>query len=124
MTYKVRCTVTGNVYYMTERRYRRMLSKYGSDENIHKTYISMKGKKIRDGEIEAPSSIKNRIQCTVSGRWCYITNQRTEARIKKFGSWVKACEGYICRPAKRLRKQGTTINEIREMEKNGTLPDN
>jgi hypothetical protein len=102
---------------MTEKRYRKVLAKYGSDENLHKNYISMKGKKIRDGEIDEPTSIKNRIRCIVTNRWCYITNQRIEANIKKYGSWEKTCENYISRPAKRLLKQGKSKDEIRKMEK-------
>jgi hypothetical protein len=123
MTYKLRCTVTGNIIYMTEKRYTKLLSKFGNEENLKANFVSMYGKKIREGSQEIPDKITNRIKCTVTNRWCYITNERIAAGIAKKGSWEKLCESYICRPAKRLMKAGKTVDDIRQMIKDGTFPE-
>jgi hypothetical protein len=123
MTHKVRCTVTGNVLYMTDKRYIRVLAKYGSEENIKTGYVSMKGRKVLEGQIDPPKAIKNRIKCSITGRWCYITNQRIEAGVNKYGSWEALCENYTCRPAKRLLREGKTEDDIKQMVLDGTFPD-
>lgn len=121
MTHKVRCTVTGNIYYMTDKRYKRVLAKYGSAENLRDTYVSLKGRKILEGQIDRPQAIKNRIKCRILGTYHYITNQRIEAGIKKYGSWEELCKHYTCRLAKRLLKEGKTEDEIKQMHQNGEI---
>lgn len=123
MVHKVRCNVTGNIVYMTEGRYARMLAKYGGAEGVKNNYVSLLGKRIRDGIIEEPKQLKNRIKCTITGKWCYITNQRIEAGVKKYGSWEELCNNYICRPAARLLREGKTVDEIKQMVVDGTFPE-
>lgn len=123
MTKKVRCTVTGNIVYLTEKRYAKVLAKYGSEENLATNYISMVGKKIQEGSLDHPPKAKNRIQCTVSGRFCVITNQRIDAGIKKYGSWEELCNHYTCRPAARLLREGKTVDEIKQMVMDGSFPE-
>ena len=123
MTKKIRCNVTQNIIYMTEKRYAKVLTKFGNEENLKANFVSAKGKKIREGSQEMPDKIANRIKCTVTDRWCYITNERITAGISKYGSWEKLCENYICRPAKRLLKAGKTVDDIRQMIEDGTFPE-
>ena len=123
MVKKVRCNATGNIVYMTEKRYARMLAKYGSDEGVRQNYVSMAGKHIQEGRLDAHIP-KNRIKCSISGRWCYITNQRIAAGVKRHGSWEELCKNYVCRPAARLIREGKTPDEVREMAANGTFPEN
>ena len=123
MTHKLRCTVTGNIIYMTPERYNKLVSKFGNEENLKTNFVSARGKKIREGSQEMPDKITNRIKCTVTDRWYYITNERITAGILKYGSWEKLCENYICRPAKRLLKAGKTVDDIRQMIEDGTFPE-
>ena len=113
MTHKVRCTVTGNLIYMTPQRYARVLAKYGSEEAIKAKYVSMVGKKVHEGVLDVPTDIHNRIRCSISGLWCYITNQRILAGVKKYGSWDELCKHYMSRSTKRLLREGKTADEIR-----------
>ena len=97
MSKKIQCSVTGNIYYITDYRYAKLLSRYGSDEGIKKNYVSAIGKKVRDGIIDMPRKIKNRIKCSVTGNWCYISNQRIKNGIEQYGSWEEFCKHYISR---------------------------
>ena len=122
MVHKVRCNVTGNIIYMTDKRYARMLAKYGDEEGIKSNYVSLLGKKIRDGRVDEPKAIKNRIKCHVIGRYQYITNQRMAAGIKKYGSWEELCKHYTCRAVAKLLREGKTEDEVREMNAKGLIP--
>jgi hypothetical protein len=123
MTKKLRCNVTGNLIYMPEKRYQKLLNKYDGDEaKLKKNFVTLSGKRVQEGSLEEPT-FKNRIKCIVSGRYCVISNQRIAAGIKKHGSWEKLCESYICRPVKRLLREGKPIKEIEEMVRNGELPE-
>lgn len=123
MVKKVRCTVTGNIIYMTEKRYAKVLTKFGNEENLKANFVSAKGKKIREGSQEMPDKIANRIKCHIIGRWVYITNERIAAGIAKYGSYENLCKNYTCRPVKRLLKEGKSEDEIREMNLHGLIPE-
>lgn len=123
MVKKVRCNVTGNIVYMTEKRYARVLAKYGDEATLKANYVSMVGKKVHSGELDEPKDIKNRIRCTISGKWCYITNQRILAGVKKYGSIAELHAHYVCRPAARLLREGKEADTIRDMVANGTFPE-
>ena len=123
MTKKVICNVTQNVFYMTQKRYDSLVNKYGGEEALKANYVSSKGKKIRDGIIEMPEKIANRIRCSISNRIVYITNERITAGIAKYGSWEELCKNYISRPAKRLLKEGKSVDDIKKMLEDGTFPE-
>jgi len=108
---------------MTDKRYAKVLAKYGSEENLKANYTSMVGKQLKEGMIDEIPKFKNRIRCRLTGRWVYITNQRIEAGVKKYGSWDLLCQNYICRPAARLLREGKTEDEIKQMVENGTIPE-
>ena len=71
-----------------------------TEELLKRTYVSMVGKKVRDGLVEMPGVAKNRIRCIVTGKIVYITNQRLAAGIKKYGSEEALRVNYVCREAK------------------------
>ena len=121
MTNKVYCKVTGNVIYMTAKRYARVLAKYGGEEALKANYVSMVGKKIISGERDEVNEFKNRIRCISTDQWCYITDERIQAGIKKHGSWDALKVVYMSRPARRLFKAGKTIDEIKAMVADGTF---
>jgi hypothetical protein len=123
MTKKIRCNVTQNIIYMTDKRYAKLVAKFGDEEALKANYISMQGKKIRDGALEMPEKIANRIKCSITGRWVYITNERITAGLSKYGSWDELCKNYICRPAKRLLKEGKSVDDIKKMLEDGTFPE-
>ena len=123
MVKKVRCTVTGNIIYVTPKRYARILAKYGDEQNLNSTYVSMAGRKMQTGELDTHQNFKNRIRCTITGKWCAITNQRMEAGIKKYGSEDALREWYICRTAARLLREGKTEDEIKGMVANKCFPE-
>lgn len=113
MTKKLRCNVTGNLFYVTPKRYARILAKYGDEQTLNSTYVSMLGKKIIEGREELPKEINNRIRCSITGKIVYITNQRMEAGIKKYGSEEELRTNYKCREAARFLREGKTIEEIK-----------
>ncbi len=124
MTKKLKCNVTGNIIYMTEKRYAKLLAKYNGDEEaLKRGYTSLRGRQVSEGIIEMPENITNRIRCSVTGRWCYITNERLAAGIAKYGSLENLNKNYICRPAKRLIKEGKTPDDIRKMIEDGVFPE-
>ena len=123
MVKKLRCTITGNLIYVTPKRYARILAKYGDEEAIKSSYVSMIGRKIKEGSLDEPKDIKNRIRCTISGKWCYITNQRISVGIAKYGSLESLNEHYVCRAAARLLREGKTADEIKQMVGDGSFPE-
>lgn len=123
MVKKVRCTITRNVIYMTEKRYARVLAKYGDEQTLNSTYVSMAGRKIQTGELDTHQNFKNRIRCTITGKWCAITNQRLAAGIKKYGSEDELRNHYVCRTAARLLREGKDADEIRDMVANKIFPE-
>lgn len=122
-TRKLKCTITGNWDYCTEERYQRLIEKYGGEENLLKTYASRIGKKIQRGESTQPTQFKNRIKCTVTGQLLALPDPRKQKIMKK-NNWTEdeLRKNFVCRVAKRLRKEGKTDDQIREMAKNGNLP--
>ncbi len=106
MSKKITCSVTGNIYYVTDKRYAYIVARYGSEEAVANKYTSLVGRKIRDGQIDyPPNGFKNRIQCTVTGKWCYISNERINKGIEKYGSLEAFRLQYISRPAKQKLKE-------------------
>ena len=123
MSEKIRCNETGVLYYITEERYDKLVRRYGSDERLRAEYVSVLGKKIREGSEENRQRHTNRVKCSITGLSCYISKSRIDKGIAEFGSWSKFSEVYQCRIAKRLLKQGKSIDDIKEMVLNGTLPE-
>lgn len=120
MSKKLRCKITGKVIYMTEQRYAKLVSKYGSEEKLNDQYVSHVGKKVQEGSMEHTDEFKNRIKCSVTGLSCYISNERIEAGIKKYGSWNAFEDQYISRDAAkllRLRMSRPTIKALADTNK-------
>jgi hypothetical protein len=122
MTKKIYCTVTKNIYYLTEKRYARLLARYGNEESLKTNFVSLNGKRLRDGVIENHIP-QNRIRCKIANTWHYITNERIKAGIVKYGTWEAMCSDYTSRVAARLLRHGKTIEEIRSMADRGELPE-
>ncbi len=123
MAKRLQCTVTGNWSYCSDGRYKNLVKKFGSEAKLKAGYISRLGKQIQKGDAEKPDEFANKIRCTVTGRLCYISNERMKRLAKKAGSQAKVRETYVSRVARRLLKDGKNKTEIREMAKNGTLPE-
>ncbi len=123
MTKKLRCTVTGNISYFTLSRYNRLLARYGDEDALAANYVSLVGKKVLDGRSEMPTEIKNRIKCRITGKWCFISDERIHESLKRYGSWDVLCANYISREAARLLREGKTGEEIRVMSAEGLLND-
>jgi hypothetical protein len=131
---KLVCSVTGDWWYMSEKRYQRMLKKFGSDEGIRKGYVSRKGKMILDGTLKkediAPS--KNKIICNLTRKECYVSAPRMRELIAKHGSEQEVRETFISRIGMSLRKkfmdednleQEEAEARVKEMADAGDLPE-
>jgi len=121
---KLICVKTGNWSYCTESRYAKLVEKFGSEENLRTQWMSRIGKKMSNSaEVAAPSEFKNKIRCSVTGQLYQISDDRIGKMIAKAnGDEVAARASFICRVAKRLMKAGKTVDEIKAMVANGTLP--
>jgi hypothetical protein len=122
MARKLRCTVTGNWSYCSEERYQKLVTKYGGEKELEAKYVSRQGKKTSEEGGKAPDEFKNKIECTITGELCYISDERMKKLVKKMGSEQAVRDGYVSRVAKRLLKEGKTKTEIKAMAKSGTLP--
>jgi len=123
MTKKLRCTVTGNIHYFTEKRYNRLLSKYGDEDTLRMNFVSLVGKKVMDGRIDMPEVLKNRIKCRITGKWHFISDNRIKVGLMKYGSWDTLSTNYISREAARLLREGKTEDEIRTLSALNLLED-
>ena len=120
---KLICVKTGNWSYCTESRYAKLVEKFGSEENLRTQWMSRIGKKMSNSAEVAPSEFKNKIRCSVTGQLYQISDARLEKMIAKAnGDETVARASFICRVAKRLIKAGKTVDEIKAMVANGTLP--
>ena len=105
MVKKLTCNETGIIRYIPEKRYIRMLARYHGDaKSLEDDYVSTVGMKLREGKITEMPPLKNLIKCSVSGEYCYITNERLKAGISKYGSEEELRNNYISREAKRKIK--------------------
>ena len=123
MTKKLRCTVTGNISYFTPQRYSRLLARYRDEETLKANYVSMVGRRVIEGKSEMPTEIRNRIKCRITGKWCFISDERIRVSLERFGSWNTLCANYISREAARLLREGKSEEEIRVMSAQGLLDD-
>lgn len=121
MSKKLRCTVTGKVFYLTDQRYAKLVSRFGGEEELKTKYVSQIGKKVKEGSLDHPPDFKNRINCRITGASCYISNSRMEAGVKKYGSIEEFQKHYVCREAARLLRMAVTVDTIKEMAQNGQL---
>lgn len=122
MSRKLICTKSHNWSYCSEERYQKLVKKYGGEAELLAKYVSRVGKKLETEGGKAPDEFKNKIECTVSGQLCYISDARMEKLVKKLGTEDAVRAAYVSRVAKRLLKEGKTKTEIKHMAKEGTLP--
>lgn len=109
MSKKLRCIVTGKVFYMTDQRYAKLVARFGDEETLKEKFVSLIGKKVSEGSCELPTEFKNRIRCSTTGKSCYISNERIEAGIKKHGSLEAFQKQYVCREAARVLRDLAAI---------------
>jgi hypothetical protein len=65
---------------------------------------------------------KNKLQCSVTGLWFNTTCASRKRMIEKeFGSEENLTKNYVCKRARKLLKQGKTVEEIQAMVTNGEL---
>lgn len=57
----------------------------------------------------------NKLKCIVTGRKLIATKQYYARKVEKAGGEEELHRTYICREAKNLIKQGTTIDRIRDI---------
>ena len=57
----------------------------------------------------------NKLKCIVTGRKLIATKEYYARKVEKAGGEEELHRTYICREAKNLIKQGTTINKIRDI---------
>lgn len=62
-----------------------------------------------------------KLQCSVTGLWYSVTTNHKRELVEKFGSEDELTKTYVSRDARRLRKEGKTDVEIRQMVENGEL---
>ena len=122
MAKKLVCVKTGNWSYCSDERYAKLVKKFGGVAELEAKYVSRAGKKLEETGGKVPDLFKNKIECTITGQWCYISDARLKKLAKKFGSEKAVREQYVSRVAKRLLADGKNKTEIRAMAKGGTLP--
>lgn len=62
------------------------------------------------------SSIKNnKLKCIVTGRQLIATKEYYARKVEKAGDEQTLHDTYICREAKNLLKQGTSVEKVREL---------
>jgi hypothetical protein len=57
----------------------------------------------------------NKLTCIVTGRTLLATDDYYKRKVEKAGSEEDLHRTYICREAKNMIKQGTSINRVREV---------
>jgi hypothetical protein len=57
----------------------------------------------------------NKLKCIVTGRKLIATKEYYARKVEKAGGAEELHRSYICREAKNLIKQGTSINKIRDI---------
>lgn len=57
----------------------------------------------------------NKLTCIVTGKKLIATKEYYQSKVEKAGSEDELHETYICREAKNLIKQGTSIPKIRQL---------
>ena len=61
------------------------------------------------------STKNNKLKCIVTGRQLIATKEYYKRKVEKVGDEQKLHDTYICREAKNLLKQGTSIDKVREL---------
>lgn len=61
------------------------------------------------------TSKNNKLKCIVTGRKLIATKQYYARKVEKAGGEEELHRTYICREAKNLIKQGTTVEKIRDI---------
>jgi hypothetical protein len=61
------------------------------------------------------STKNNKLKCIVTGRQLIATKEYYARKVKKAGDEQKLHDTYICREAKNLLKQGTSVDKVREL---------
>ena len=59
--------------------------------------------------------MSNKLKCIVTGRNLIATRAYYARKVEKAGSEEELHRTYICREAKNLLKQGTTVDRVREI---------
>lgn len=57
----------------------------------------------------------NKLTCIVTGRTLLATDDYYKRKVDKAGSEEELLRTYICREAKNMIKQGTTVDRVREV---------
>jgi hypothetical protein len=65
-----------------------------------------------------------KIQCTVTGLWFGVTSAQLQRRIAEAGSLDVLKSSYVCRDARRARKEGKSDDEIRQLAAEGKIVSN
>ena len=61
------------------------------------------------------STKNNKLKCIVTGRQLIATKEYYKRKVEKVGDEQKLHDTYMCREAKNLLKQGTSIDKVREL---------
>lgn len=62
-----------------------------------------------------------KIQCNVTKLWYSVTTNHKKELVEKYGSEDELTDTYVCRDARRLRKEGKTDTEINKLAETGVL---
>ena len=62
-----------------------------------------------------------KLRCNVTNTFWSVTTNHKRELIEQYGSEEDLNSKYVCRTARRLRKEGKTDAEIREMADNGEI---
>jgi hypothetical protein len=57
----------------------------------------------------------NKLKCIITGRQLIATKEYYARKVEKAGSEEQLHRTYVCREAKNLLKQGTTVEKIRQV---------
>ena len=57
----------------------------------------------------------NKLKCIITGRQLIATKEYYARKVEKAGSEEQLHKTYVCREAKNLLKQGTTVEKIRQV---------
>jgi hypothetical protein len=61
------------------------------------------------------STKNNKLKCIVTGRQLIATKEYYKRKVDKAGDEQKLHDTYICREAKNLLKQGTSLDRVRDL---------
>ena len=61
------------------------------------------------------TSKNNKLKCIITGRQLIATKEYYARKVKKAGGEQQLHDTYVCREAKNLLKQGTSVDKIRQV---------